>query len=156
MAVYEKVFDETKDVFDDVLSKTSIPDWVNIELLSNNNLKEIFQVKRLSDLFETLTNGTNLVILVNEEIFDELSDELKKLVFEEALAGISVDFESGVISLNKHDFSTFSGFLEKYGANEIIRYKESVKSVYDKKKQEKEELRAANKGKRGRKKKNVE
>ena len=153
MATYVKVLDETKEIFDDVLSRTSIPDWVNIELLSNDNLKEIFQVKRLSDLFETLTNGTNLVILINEDIFDELPLEIKTLVFEEALAGISVDFETGIISLNKHDFSTFSGFLTKYGADEIIKYKESVKSIYDKKKQEKEELRAANKGKRGRKKK---
>ena len=98
-----------------------------------------------------LTDGINFVVVVNEEIFDQLSDEQQRLIFHECLAGVGYDSEKDVITFDKPDFSTFTGLLEKFGHNDIIVLKESIKSLYDEKKQREEEEKAARKEKRKKK-----
>ena len=155
MANYLEVSDETKKIFRDVVSNTSIPHFVEFELLCNNKLKQLYRITKLNDLVETITNGINFVIVINEEIFEQLTPEQQKIAIDECLAGISVN-DNDVISLEKPDFSTHRGVLMKYGHEDIIVLHESVKSLYDKKKQEEEERKAASKGRRGRRPKNEE
>lgn len=153
MANYLEVSSETKKLFMSVLGNSSIPQFVEFELLCNNKQKQLYKIMKLNDLVETLTDGINFVIVINEEIFDELTDGQQKIALDECLAGIHVN-ENDVISLEKPDFSTYTGVLEKYGHEDIIVLHESVKSLYDAKKQREEEEKAAKKGKRGRKPKN--
>ena len=150
MANYQQVSDETKKVFTKVVNSKSIPQFVEFELLSNNKLKQIYRITKLNDLVETITNGINFVIVVNEEIFEQLTPEQQKITFDECLAGISVN-DNDVISIEKPDFSTYSGVLMKYGHQDIIVLHESIKSLYDKRKRDEDEKKAVNKGKRGRK-----
>jgi hypothetical protein len=154
MANYLEVSEETKKVFGSVLDNTSIPKFVEFELLSNNKQKFLYKIMKLNDLVERLTDGINFVVVINEEIFDKLTPEQQKIALDECLAGISVN-ENDVISLEKPDFSTYAGVLQKYGHEDIIVLHESIKSLYDVKKQKEEEEKAAKKGKRGRKPKEV-
>ena len=89
--------------------------------------------------------------MVNEDIFSELPEEMKKLAIDEVLAGVIVS-ETDTVSLEKPDFSTYSGVLAKYGDSEVIKLKESVKSLYDAQKQkedqEKRRTRRAREGER--------
>lgn len=150
MANYTKVFDETKSLFYEVLDGTSIPQWVEFQLIANNDLKELYRVNKLSDLYEFMTDGKNIVVCINEEIFDGLQLDMKKKILEELLGGIVVD-EKDKIKIEAFDFTTHSGFLAKYGADEVIKLKESVKSLFDvkreKEEQEKAEAKAAKKKK---------
>lgn len=143
MANYREVSDETKSLFYDVLDNaTSIPQWVEFKLLANDDLKEMYQVRKLSDLFEYLADGTNIAVVINEEIFDELGDVgIQKRVIEEALGGVTVD-ENDKIKLQTFDFTTYSGFLEKYGADDVILMKLSIQSLFDQKKEREEEEKA--------------
>jgi len=150
MANFEQVSEETKKLFIEVHYKTNIPQWVEFEMLCNNKQKQLYKIMKLNDLVETITDGINFVIVINEEIFDQLTDEQKNIALVECLAGVSVS-ENEAVSLEKPDFSTYRGVLQKYGHEEIVVLHESVKSLYDKKKQEEDERKAASKGKRGRK-----
>jgi len=150
MAEFRHVTNETKELFYKVLENTGIPNWVEFALLANDDLKEIYQVKKLSDLFEFLSEGTNIAIVLNEEIFEQLPLDLQELVFIEALGGVVVD-ENDRLKIEAFDFTTYTGFLAKYGNEEVIRFKESIKSLYDAKAQKEEEEKAAKKAKRKKK-----
>lgn len=152
MAKFQEVSPEVENLFDEIREKTSIPRWVEFRVLCNNKQKnEPVKLVKSNDLVQVLTEGVNFAVVVNETIFSELPVEMQKLAFDEALAGVVVS-DSDAVSLEKPDFSTYSGVLAKYGDSEVIRLKESVKSLYDVQKQKEDQEKAEKKGKRGRKK----
>lgn len=151
MANYRELSEENMNLFNEVLNQTSIPQWINFGFLANDRQKEVYTISKASDKIEMLTNGINFVIVVNEEIFDQLTDEQQRLVFHECLAGVGYDSEKDMITFDKPDFSTYTDLLEKFGHNDIIALKESIKSLYDEKKQREEEEKAARKEKRKKK-----
>ena len=152
MAKFEKASDDVVKFFDEVRDKTSIPQWIQFEVLCNNKLKQLYKIVKLNDLVETITDGLNFAVVINEEIFDQLTEQQKEMALNECLAGVCVS-ESDAVSLEKPNFSTYRGVLERYGHDSIIVLHESVKSLFDSKKQKEDEEKAANKGKRGRKRK---
>lgn len=154
MAKIEKASEELVKLFDEIRENTTIPQWVEFEVLCNNKQKEPYKVVKLNEIVETLTEGLNFAVVFNEEIFDQLPDDMKEMAVSECLAGICVD-ANDKITLEKPNFSTYRGILEKYGHDPIIVLHESIKSLYDAKKQKEDEEKANKKGKRGRKKTEV-
>lgn len=152
MAKFEKADENVVSLFDEIREKTTIPLWVNFEVLSNSKQKQLYRIVRMNDLVQAITEGIDFAIVFNEEIFDQLTDEQKEMAITECLAGVSVSENDG-ISLEKPNFSTYTGVLEKYGHDPIIVLHESVKSLFDAKSQKEAQEKAANGGKRGRKRK---
>ena len=151
MKKFEKASEEVVKLFNEVRDSTTIPHWIMFEVLCNNKLKELYKIIKMNDLVETLTDGLNFAVVFNEEIFDQLNDDQKKMALVECLSGVSVS-ESDAVSLEKPNFSTYRGVLQRYGHEPIIILHESVKSLFDAKKQKEDEIKAQTKGKRGRKK----
>jgi hypothetical protein len=150
MAKIEKASDDVKLLFEEVREETTIPQWVEFEVLSSNKQKDLYKIVKLNDIVETITEGLNFAVVFNEEILDQLPENMKKMAIAECLAGVCVD-ENDKVSLEKPNFSTYRGILEKYGHDPIIVLHESIKSLYDKRKQEADEAKAQKKGKRGKK-----
>ncbi len=150
MAKIEKASQDVANLFNDVRNKSAIPNWLMFEVLCNNKQKELYKIVKTSDIVEILTDGLNFAVVFNEEILDQLPAEMQEIAIVECLAGVSVS-ESDAVSLEKPNFNTHTGVLQKYGHESIIVLHESIKSLFDKKKQEEDELKAATKGKRGRK-----
>jgi len=146
MAKFEQVSEETKKIFEDVIEKSNIPNWVEFELLCNNKQKKLYKILKLNDLIETITEGINFIIVIDEGIFEKLSIDQQKLVFVESIAGISIS-ENDKLSLEKPNFTTHIGVLEKYGHEEIIMLNEVIKSLYDEKKQKEDEEKVQKKKK---------
>jgi hypothetical protein len=151
MAKFEKASEDAEKFFDEIREKTTIPQWIEFRVLCNNKQKIPVDIKKNSDLVEVLTEGVNFAVIFNEEVFDQLPDDMKEIAVAEKLAGVNVD-DNDKITLVKEDFNTYTGVLQKYGDAPILRFKESVKSLYDAKKQKEDEEKAAKKGKRGKKK----
>jgi hypothetical protein len=156
MAKFEKASEDAVKLFDSIKAKTAIPQWLEFEVLCNNKQKELYKIVKLNDLVETLTSiisdspGVNFAIVFNEEILDQMPDDQKEMAIIECLAGVSVN-ESDVVTLERPNFSTYRGVLEKYGHDPIIVLHESIKSLFDARKQKEDEAKAAKKGKRGQK-----
>lgn len=150
MAKIEKASEDVVNLFEGVRNETGIPHWVMFEVLSNNTQKELYKITKFNDVVEVLTEGVNFAVIFNEEILDELPAELQLMAIEECLAGVSVS-ENDAISLEKPNFNTYTGVLQKFGHESVITLHESIKSLFDAKKQRDDELKSQTKGKRGRK-----
>lgn len=145
MADYREVSDETKELFYETLdTKTSIPDWVEFKIIADDDLKgNPVKIEKQNKKVEFITDGVMAIVFINEEILDGLVEEdAKSKVIEEELTRLSCDLEKGSIKLEQHDVSTNSDFLEKYGADEVLLVKLSIRSLYDQKKQKEEEEKA--------------
>jgi len=150
MAKIEKASEDVVGLFEGVREKTSIPQWIQFEVFSNEKQKELYKINKTNDVTEVLTEGVNFTVVFNEEILDGLPDDMKEMAIVECLTGVCVS-ESDVVSLEKPDFVTHTGVMKKYGDDSVIRFKESVKSLFDVKKQKEDEEKAMTKGKRGKK-----
>ena len=150
MAKIEKASDDVKLLFEEVREETTIPQWVEFEVLSNNKQKDLYKIVKLNEIVETLTEGLNFAVVFNEEILDQLPEDMKKTAIAECLAGVCVD-ENDKVTLEKPNFSTYRGILEKYGHDPIIVLHESIKSLFDKRKQEEDEAKSQKKAKKGKK-----
>lgn len=140
MSKFFEITEENVVLFNKVLDETSIPHWIEFKLLGNNNQKKLYEVRKLSELYEFISDGTQVVIIINEDIFDQLPDDMKELTYHELLAGIHLN-DSDKILIDEYDFKTYSGVLTKYGSDEMIKYKESIISLFDKKREEEEMLK---------------
>jgi len=154
MAELKLAAKELELLFDEVRDKTSIPHWVEFKVLENNKQKELLKLVKANDLVVLLSEGLNFAVIVNVDIFTQLPEEMQMIAFDELLAGIHVS-DTDKLLVDKPDINTYSGVLAKYGDADIIKYHESVISLFDAKKQkEKEEKEAKQSTKRGRKSKN--
>ena len=135
MKKLEEVSDDVLEIFEEVVANSTIKQWLVFKLFSDNKLKnEVCKLVKSNVLNLTYSNGVDFTVLVNEEIFDKLPEDMKRMVFDEALAGIEVS-ENDVPSLKKPDFNTYTGVLRKYGDESVIRLHESIKSLFDSKNQ---------------------
>lgn len=148
MSKFVNVSDDLKELFFEIRDTTTIPQWVEFEVLSNDKQKEIYKIIKMNDLVETLTEGVNFVVVFNEEIFEQLPEDFQKICITESLAGVCVN-ENDVISLEKPNFTTYRGILQKFGHETILSLHESIKSLYDVKKQKEDEEKAQKKVKKG-------
>jgi hypothetical protein len=138
MAKFEQPFEDTKTIFDTLIIEANLDRNVTIEVLVNNKQKEIYKLIKTNDLTKYKT-GVDVFIVINEKVFDQLSDAHKIIISDEALAGIHYDFEKDKLIIGKADFTTFSGLLQKYGADECVELKELIKLIYSQEKQEEAE-----------------
>lgn len=150
MAKIEKATEDVVNLFHEIRDKTTIPNWIQFEVLCNNKQKELYKIVKTNDIVEILTDGINFAVVFNEEILDQLPDDMKEMAIVECLAGVSVS-ESDAVSLEKPNFNTHTGVLQKYGHEPIIVLHESIKSLFDSKKQREDDEKAQKKAKRSKK-----
>jgi hypothetical protein len=150
MTKFEEADEDVVKIFDEVRYNTTIPIDVEFTVICNNKQKSVCKLVKSSDLVELLTQGLNFAMVINETIFNELPADMKRMIIDEALAGVSVS-ENGAVSDEKPDFSTHTGILQKYGGDKTIVLHESIKTLYTVQKQKEDEAKAQTKAKRGRK-----
>lgn len=122
------VLKDTEDLFKKVLDQTSIPKSINFELIASNNMKDVGKVVKANEILKYMTE-VDIIILLNENIFDRLESEQKTMILEELLAQVYWDADSGKIKLIKPDVNTFSLLIKKYGIDFYLAVKESVVSI---------------------------
>ena len=99
MAKFEEVYEDTLTLFQKHIDQTSIPRMVKIKILSNDAIKKEFgKVSKTSDIVKFMTDY-DVVIQVNEPIFDQLEDKQKEYVVRDLLAQIVYDMEKDKISI---------------------------------------------------------
>jgi hypothetical protein len=138
MARYEEPFDDTKEIFENVISNADLSRFINFKLLINNKQKEIYKPIKANDLVKHMTNN-DVVIIINERIFEQLNPEQKVMVAEESIAGVHFDAEKDKINFTKGDIQTYSGILRKYGYDKYEVLHESIKTLYNVEREEEAE-----------------
>lgn len=147
MAKYEEVFEETKNLYTQLMLASGISNNVNIVIIANNKAKDIFKVNKANELLK-YRSGDDIIIVLNEKIFDQLTPAQRRIVAEESLASIGYDLENEKITISKPDVVTFSGLLNKHSFEVWNVLRESIKSLYAKEEQTDDELASSSKSKK--------
>jgi hypothetical protein len=129
MAKFEQPFEDTKAIFDSLILNANLDRYVTIEVLVNNKQREIYKPIKTNDLTKYKT-GVDVFLIINEKVFDQLSEVQKVIIGDEAISGIHYDSEKDKLTISKTDFTTYSGILKKYGAEQCIELKELVNLIY--------------------------
>jgi hypothetical protein len=137
MSKYKVPFNSTTDLYAQAMLTAGLTGNVNITVASLDTSKEIYKVKKTGD-WEKYRTGDDVVIFLNENIFDKLPEPQRILVVEESLASISYDSEHDKVIISKPDVITFSGILSKYTFETWNVMRESVKTLYTVEKNEKD------------------
>lgn len=142
MAKYEEPFEETQDLYNKVITRAGLSNLINVTILANNKAKELFKVNKANELLKFRT-GDDVIIVLNEKIFDQLTPEQRVIVVEESIASLSYDTEGDKLIITKPDVVTFSGVLSKYTFETWNVLRESIKTLYTVEKQAEDEAKAA-------------
>ena len=129
MAKYEEPFDDVQAIFDKIIENADLERFVTIKVLCDDKQKTIGKVMKANELVKHF-GGVDIVVSINQKIFEQLEPELQKLQAEELLAGISWDMEKDKLVVSKGDITTYSGLLRKYGYERYEVLQESIKTLY--------------------------
>ena len=75
----------------------------------------------------------DIIIQVNEPIFDQLEDKQKEYVVKDLLARVFYDVDKDKVSILPHDITTFSGVLNSYDIETYLSIKESIVTLLEQK-----------------------
>jgi hypothetical protein len=129
MAKFEEPFEDVQELFDEKIIAASLDQYVNIVVVVNNTAKDVYKVIKANDLSKHLTSY-DVVIVLNQVIFEQLTDVQKHILVEESLASIHFDGEKDKLIITKPDVVAFSGILSKYTFETWTVLHESIKSLY--------------------------
>lgn len=117
---YDELSQDTIDFFTGVYDTKAFSIKIGFKFISDSKMKQSIKVMKLSDMYKFLLNKDVLVI-INEDLFDKLDEESMKILIEQELDKIEVDFKNGKIKMVQPDVKTFAGILSKYGEEAVLR-----------------------------------
>lgn len=129
MSKYSDLFPDLEDKFLSAISTADLENFVSIKILACENQKDITKVAKATPILHHLT-GADIIITVNELVFEQLDDLYQNIVIDETLARIYFDAEKGNVVLKKPDFETFSLVMQKYTCDVMLKERETVRAVY--------------------------
>jgi hypothetical protein len=144
MAKCEAPYDDTLDLYNQLIEKAGLANYLNITILADNKQKKIFTVKKCSDT-EKFKTGDDINIIINQNLLDQLQPDQIQVVMEESLAGIHYNTEKDKLELTSPDVITYSGVLTKYGFEKWNVIRESIITLQQAEKQQEDENKAVTK-----------
>lgn len=137
MSKFHELFEDQKELFTTAINKIDSFREINIAIIGCNSLKELYKVSKANELTNYLSDdGVDVIIQVNEEIFETLEEQQQSYIIDEALAMIYVDPENGKVKIIQHDFSGFSLVMLKYGIEESVKTDQLIKAAFAQKKEQ--------------------
>ena len=133
MAKFEEVGEDTMALFTTHIEKSYIPRNVKIKIVSNDKIKKEFgKVNKAQDIVKFLTDY-DVVIQINEPIFDLLEDVQQEYIVRDLLSQISYDMDKDKINIIQHDINTSSVVLRNYTIDTYLSIKESIVTLLEQK-----------------------
>jgi hypothetical protein len=117
---FEEVSDEVKDHFKEIYTSKSFPFKIGFKFVGDTKLKQVVKIQKLSDMYQFMLDK-EILVLVNEDLYDKLDEESRNILFEQELDKITINSETGKITMNKPDLVTFSPIMKKYGTEAVLR-----------------------------------
>jgi hypothetical protein len=121
-------------LFNNHIANSTIPGFLKFKILSNEGLKETpGKVSKAQDIVKFMTNY-DVIIQINEPIFDDLNDNQKDYIVKDLLAQIHYDLEKDKLNILKPDVTTFSGVLRQYDIDTYLGIKDTITSLMEERK----------------------
>ena len=141
MKKYTEINKNNEELFRGMIEETALSEVVRFSFLSDCEANEAIEVKKFAPIPKAVSaleankpveKGVDLVVIINEDIFDRLPDEMQVLAIKHAIHPISFNSEKDSITIDKPDIKTYSDFLEHIDVKDLIMLTEGIKSIKDK------------------------
>jgi len=129
MAKFDEPFETTQELYDEKIREIGLDTYINITVVIDNKRKKVYDVLKASPILKYRT-GDDVIIFLNETIFDKLTPEQRNIIVEESLAGIHYDIDKDKLIMTPKDVLAYSGILSKFTYETWNVLMESVKSLY--------------------------
>jgi hypothetical protein len=93
-----------------------------LKFAGNTKQKTFMKVTKIPDQYAWLLDA-DVLVSINEDFFYKLDEPAQKILIEEEIDKIYVNMDTGKLKMMKPDFVSFSGLIDKYGAEEVMRAK---------------------------------
>ena len=127
MPEYLDPFPSTTEAFDKVISETGLDQYINIVILADNKAKKIFVVKKATPIHKHRVDD-DVIIVLNEFVFDKLSEKQRTIVIEDAISRIS--FSDDKLSITTPDVVVNRLVLTKCGVEEYFSLQDTINLIY--------------------------
>lgn len=122
MAKIREASDEVIKFVNDIAQLSNIKD-VTIKTLFDDSLKTFAKVAKGNGVVEYLTDATPvLVVYVNEQMFDAFDDRQRRMLLENELSGVIIDYEHDKMNVKKPDMMISSETWRVYGSELLNAY----------------------------------
>ena len=123
---------DTLDFFKKIEKGCSFAMDIKYTFQSNNKLKKLIEIKKLPDNIAVLLNS-EVLVTVNEVYFDQMDEEINKILFEQEINKINLDLEKGTIKMVQPDLKTTSVLVKKFSYEKIERAYETQRLLVESK-----------------------
>lgn len=127
MANYTEVSPETEELFREAIKEKELKEYIDFILISDGELKTVTAIKK--DALTKYLTDADIMIIINDDIFDMLEDDQKKIVIDEFFAPISYNTKKESIEIGKTNLNTFMSIVSKYKYENYERLQETIKSA---------------------------
>jgi len=130
MKNYQSVSEENHQFINDIIKESMLNDYVKTEIVVDNTLPAVAEIKKSNPLMKHISNGIDIVLIINEIAFDSIPEEDMKIdIIKEAIHPISINIDNGAISIESPDITTYSSYLQTRDIQGYVRQIETVKSI---------------------------
>jgi pyruvate/2-oxoglutarate/acetoin dehydrogenase E1 component len=123
------------ELFREIEKEFCFPLNIKFVFQSNNKLKKVIEIKKLADNVAVLLNA-ELIVTVNEDYYNKMDDEIRRILFEQEMNKIEMNFEKGTIKLSQPAFKSSIGIIKKFSYEKVERANEAERLLVESKKSE--------------------
>jgi len=117
---FDVVSDDIKEKFLDVYKQKTFQFDIKFKFVDDSKLKKVIEIKKIPDLYSFILEK-EVLVLINEETFDKLDKDSQEILIEQEIDKISLNIETGKITMNKPDIVTFSPLISKHGIDKVAK-----------------------------------
>ena len=148
MAKITKASDDVTNAVQEVIDKMGLTLYVRFSALHVSGQKQLVKVAKVSPTTEYFNQKPdNIIVYVNEEIYDMLEQKQRMMLIANALYGISYDDEKDKLNVIQPELGISLGGYQQYGSD-LVDAAEAVQLALQQLKERQEEEKNAKKKKK--------
>lgn len=133
MSEQNKYYELDQDVVDHfmkIFNSKSFPVNVKFQFIGTTKQKELVKIRKITDEYAFLLNDKEILVSINEDVYHAMDDEIVDILLETSIESISVNIDTGKISLGKPTLQTYPSIVNKYGVTKVGRACQ-IEDLYD-------------------------
>jgi len=110
-----KLEEDVVEFIKEVEKDFNLPLDITFSYVSNVKQKQLIKFTKIPDVYacDSAMNA-DIIVVVNDEYFDNFDDETKKVLVEKEYDRIDFNYEKGIIKVINPKINVNSGFVEKH------------------------------------------
>ena len=116
-----KLDKEYIDYIEKIMLNFNLPVTMRYYYQNNSKQKRLIKISKIPDHYAVAINA-DILVHVNEEYFDAMDEEIKKILIEQELDKIEFNLDKGTFKITSTGrINTSTGFINKYTFENVSR-----------------------------------